>query len=153
MPIIVNEVVTDKVSGENLELSSASGSIKIGSFTWPDLDNVPEGSVLKTDSTGELVFEPSVVRVTVVGTTYTILPGDDIIAITQQQDTTLTLPDPTTKNTGEIIYIVKEVSGTDTITILPNGTELLSGETSATLSFSFGTLKIYTNGVNWFVLV
>lgn len=152
MPIIVNEVVTDKVSGDNLTLTSTLGKIKIGTFTWPDLTGVAEGSVLKTDSTGELTFEPAIVRVAVTGTTYTIQPGDDIVAITQQQDTTLTLPDPTTKNVGDICYIVKEVSGTDVVTIIPSGSELISGETSATLSFSYGTVKIYTNGVNWFAL-
>jgi len=118
--------VTDIVSGTNLTLTSASGNIQIGTFTWPDSTGIVEGSVLKTDSTGGLVFEPAIVRVAVTGTTYTISPDDDIVAITQQQATTLTLPNPTTKNVGDIIYIVKEVSGTDVITILPNiATELI----------------------------
>lgn len=152
MPIIVSEVVTDIVSGTNLTLTSASGNIQIGTFTWPDSTGIVEGSVLKTDSTGGLVFEPAIVRVAVTGTTYTISPDDDIVAITQQQATTLTLPNPTTKNVGDIIYIVKEVSGTDVITILPNSSELISGETSVTLSSSYGTLRLYSNGINYFAL-
>ena len=153
MPIIVKEVVTDKVSGANLTLTSTSGNIHIGAFKWPDSKNVVEGSVLKLDSSGDLKFEPAIIRIAVTGTAYTINPDEDIVAITQQQDTTLTLPDPTTKNVGDIIYIVKEISGTNVITILPSGNELISGETSTTLSFSYGTLRIYTNGNNWFALV
>lgn len=153
MPIFVNEVVTEKITSTgSLTLQSESNDIKIGSFTWPTAATVTDGSVLKTDATGALVFEPSTIRSVVTGTTYSISANDDIVAITIAQATTLTLPDPTTKNVGDLIYIQKEIAGTDIITIVPFGTELISGQSSVELSFSYGSVKIYTNGINWFAL-
>ena len=53
--------------------------------------------------------------------------------------------------TGENKF-VKEVAGSSVITIVPFGTELISGNTTATLTSSYGSMKIYTNGTNWFAL-
>ena len=146
MPLLCDEIITSKVS-------SSSNSLKIGTFNWPTA--VPaSGSVLKTDGSGNLTFETSNVRVAIdpAATTYTISSNDDIIAITGTLDTTLTLPDPSTKTVGDLIYIVKEVDGTSTITVVPFGTELISGGSSTTLTDPYGSFKIYTNGTNWFAL-
>lgn len=153
MPVIVNEIVTDKItSTDTLTLSSETGDIQIGTFAWPTLSSATEGSVLKTNGSGSLSFEPFQIRSVVTTTAYTIAADDDIVAITIAQPATLTLPDPALKNEGNMIYVVKEIGGTDEITILPFGTELISGEGSTILSFSFGTVKLYTNKVNWFAL-
>jgi len=152
MPIIVGEIITESISSTGaLSITSDTGDIQIGSFSWPTAASTTS-SVLKTDGAGGLTFEPATIRSVVTGTTYTITPNDDIVAISVAQDTTLTLPDPTLKNEGDMIYVVKEISGTDVITILPFGTELISGGSSATLTFSYGSLKIYTNNINWFAL-
>ena len=134
------------------EISSTS-TLQIGSFTWPS-ESPASGTVLKTNGTGGLTFESINVRTALqtTDTSYTININDDIVAITGTLETTLTLPDPSTKAVGDLIYIVKEISGTSTITILPFGTELISGDSSAVLSSSYGSVKIYTNGINWFAL-
>jgi hypothetical protein len=144
--ISCNEVVTSKVS-------SASSVLQIGTFNWPSTAPTP-GSLLKTDGLGNLTFEESNVRsvVDAASAAYTIGPSDDIVAITGTLDTTLTLPDPTTKSVGDLVYIVKEVDGPSVITVVPFGSELISGETSTTLSDPYGSFKIYTNGTNWFAL-
>lgn len=134
------------------EISSTS-NLQIGLFSWPSATPSP-GTVLKTDGSGNLTFESVNVRSVIdsLATTYTITITDDIVAITGTLATTITLPDPTTKNVGDLIYIVKEVAGASIITIIPFGTELISGNSSATLTSSFGSVKIYTNGTNWFAL-
>lgn len=135
------------------EISSSTSTLQIGSFTWP-AETPASGTVLKTDGTGSLTFESINVRYALgtSDTSYTVTTNDDIVAITGSLETTINLPDPSTKAIGDLIYIVKEVSGTSIITILPFGTELISGGSSATLSSSYGSVKIYTNGVNWFAL-
>lgn len=131
----------------------SSTTLKIGNFDWPSTAPAT-GTVLKTAGDGSLTFEPTNVRAVVgaAATSYDILPSDDIVAITGTLDTTLKLPDPTLKTVGDLIYVVKEVSGTSTVTVVPFGTELISGKTSATLKASFGSFKLYTNGVNYFAL-
>ena len=146
MSITCSAIVTSRVS-------SATSNIQIGAFTWPSAAPVP-GSVLKTDGSGNLTFEASNVRSTIdpVLSSYAIDPSDDIVAVTGTLDTTLTLPDPTTKVTGDMIRIVKEVGGSNTVTVVPFGSELLSGGSSAVLSQPYGSFNIYTNGTDWFAL-
>ena len=155
MPIIIDELVTDKITSTGtLTLTSNSDDIQIGSFAWPSTTSgAADGSVLKTNSSGGLSFEPATIRSEVTGTTYSIQVNDDIVALTINQATNLILPDPTLKNVGDLIYCVREVAGTAVTTIVPEtvGT-LINGETSVTMSFSFGSVKIYTNGINWFAL-
>ena len=154
MPIIIDELITEKITSTGtLTLTSNSDDIQIGSFTWPTIATTTDGSVLKTDSSGGLSFEPATIRSEVTGTTYSIATNDDIVALTIDQATTLTLPNPLLKNIGDLIYCVREVAGTTVTTIVPEtvGT-LINGETSVTMSFSFGSVKIYTNGINWFAL-
>jgi len=144
--ISCGKIITD-------EIESSTSSLKVGSFVWPSEAPAP-GTVLKTDSLGNLTFESINVRSEVgeLETSYDVSISSDIVAITGTLDTTLNLPDPTTKTVGDIIHVVKEVSGTSIITILPFGTELVSGNPSVELSSSYGSVKIYTNGINWFAL-
>lgn len=130
-----------------------SKKLQIGNLTWPT--EAPKcGTVMKTSADGSLVFEPSNVRAVVdpSDTYYGILPTDDIVAVTGSLDTTLKLPDPKTKTVGDLIYIVKEVAGASAVTVVPYGTELISGRTSAKLLASYGSFKLYTNGTNYFAL-
>ena len=146
MPIICSELITSKVT-------SSSSTLQLGSFAWPTTAPTP-GSVLKTDGLGNLTFETSNTRSVVdpTATTYTIGTSEDTVAITGTLDTTLTLPDPSTKVVGDMIYISKETGDPNVITVVPFATELISGSSSATLSDPYGSFKIYTNGTNWFAL-
>lgn len=143
--ILCEEIVTTKLS--------TSGTLQIGIFTWPS-GTPPAGSVLKTDGAGNLVFQEINIRTPVdaLATTYTIGITEDIVAITGTLNTTLTLPDPSTKTIGETIYIVKEVAGTSVITINPFNTELISGNATYTFSDAYQSVRLYTNGTNWFII-
>ncbi len=143
-----NAIVTSSVSN-----ASGASDLQIGSFSWPS-DPPSTGQVLSTDGSGNLSFSSQNSRAVVdsASTVYSIDSTSDIVAITGALDTTLTLPDPSTKTVGDLIYVVKEVSGTSVVTIVPFGSELISGNSSTTLVNSFGSVKIYTNGTNWFAL-
>lgn len=144
--ITCGQIITNKVS-------SSSSTLQIGQFTWPTTTPT-SGSVLKTDGSGNLSFEETNIRLAIdpIVSTYTITSSNDIVAITGTLDTTLTLPTPSSKVVGDIIYIVKEVDGNSIVTIIPSGTELISGTTSTTLTNPYESIRIYTNGTNWFVL-
>lgn len=146
--ISCNAIVTSSVSN-----SVGGGDLQIGTFTWPS-DTPSSGQTLTTDGSGKLSFREKNSRVAVAptSTAYSVDTTTDIVAITGTLATTLTLPDPSTKAVGDLIYVVKEVSGTSVVTILPFGPELISGNSSTTLVNSFGSVKIYTNGTNWFAL-
>lgn len=144
--------VTSIASEASLSITSSTGNIQLGLYTFPS-EAPTENTVLVTDATGNLSFAPRNTRTGVTATSYTITADDDIVAITVAQGTTLTLPDPSTKTIGDIVYVVKEVAGTDQITISPSGSELISGQASYSFSAEYGTTKIYTNGTDWFLLL
>ncbi|CAM9139685.1 unnamed protein product [Ectocarpus sp. 8 AP-2014] len=146
MSISCDSIVTSRVT-------SATSSIQIGLFTWPST-TPPAGSVLKTDGIGNLTFEvPNVhTAVDAASSAYAISTSDDIVAVAGTLDTTLTLPDPSSKVTGDMIVVVKEGGGDNNVTVVPFGTELLSGGSSVVLSQPYGSFKIYTNGTDWFAL-
>ena len=135
---------------------TSDATLSIGTFNWPT--SLPAtGAVLKTDNSGNLTFEQLNVRVAIpaIDNSYQAAASNDIIAITGTLATTITLPLVSEKQVGDLIYISKEVVGNSVITIIPNPldtTVFISGNTSATLSASYGSFKIYTNGVNWFAL-
>lgn len=130
-----------------------TSGIQIGPFTWPSVAPVT-GSVLKTDGQENLTFEASNVRSTVdpASAVYFIGRSNDTVAVMGTLDTTLTLPNPSSKVTGDMILTFKEVGGPSTVTVVPFGTELVSGGLSVLLSQPCDSLKIYTNGTDWFAL-
>lgn len=146
-----NITVTSIASDSALAINSSTGNIQVGGYTFPSATPT-ENSVLVTDGSGNLSFSSANTRAEVATAAYSISGDDDIVAITVQQDTVLTLPDPTTRTVGDIIYIVKEVAGTNPVTINPNSTELISGQASYVFFAEYGATKMYTNGTNWFLL-
>ncbi|CAN0577779.1 unnamed protein product [Ectocarpus sp. 12 AP-2014] len=147
MSISCDSIVTSRVT-------SATSSIQIGGFTWPNTTPLP-GSVLKTDGLGNLTFEVpnAYTAVDTASPAYAIGTSDDIVAVAGTLDTTLTLPDPSSKVAGDFIVVVKEGGGDNNVTVVPSGTELLSGGSSVVLSQPYGSIKIYTNGTDWFALL
>lgn len=143
--------VASIASDSALSITSSTGSIQLGGYRFPDEAPV-DGNVLVTDGSGNLSFATSNQRSEVSAAAYSILPGDNIVAITAQLDVALTLPPPSSKTVGDIIYIVKEVDGSNSVSVNPNGTELLSGQTSFSFSQAYGATRLYTNGTNWFIL-
>jgi len=55
-------------------------------------------------------------------------------------------------NTGKIFTIAKIDSGTNTVTIDPNGSETINGATTAILSVQFDNITIQSDGANWRII-
>jgi len=84
--------------------------------------------------------------------TYNIQLTDFIIDISNAGVArTINLPKASLAGLGKV-YIVKDSSGSissTTITIDPDGTETINGDTSYVISTNFGSVGLYCNGSNW----
>lgn len=150
--VIMGAITVSSIASDSaLSITSSTGNIQLGGYTFPDT-TPSEGDVLVTDGSGNLSFAAANQRVDVSSATYTIQPSDNIVAITVQEDVVVTLPPPSSKTVGDIIYIVKEADGLSSVSVSPSGTELISGQEGFSFSQAYGATKLYTNGTNWFIL-
>lgn len=66
-------------------------------------------------------------------------------------DIDINLPDPSTNANKE--YIVKRVDGTaNVVTINPNGSETIDGDSSVSVNTQWETVRLFSDGSNWFIL-
>lgn len=97
----------------------------------------------------------SKVNVKNVDASYAIQLNNFIIAVTNVATArTITLPKPSVAGFGKV-FVVKDASGsalTTTITISPNATETIDGDTTKVINTNFGAVGFYTDGVNWFTV-
>lgn len=138
-------------SDSAISITSSTGNIYIGGYTFPRVE-AGDDNVLTTNGSGTLSFVSENVVKEVVGTSFAIASSDNTIEITVAQNTILTLPNPFTKNIGDIVYITKVADGSYTVTLNPYDSELISGQSSHVISQEYGTAKLYTNGIDWFLL-
>ena len=84
----------------------------------------------------------------IIGNT-TLAATDDIVWVdTSSSAITITLPAPTA---GKIITIRDSAgnAGTNNVTINDNGTELINGVGTQTISTNYGVLRVCSNGTTW----
>jgi hypothetical protein len=129
----------------------------VTTFPTPKLENRPSALIvelrarLATVENRTASFQP-LGRATVTDAAYAAAGGDTLIAytsITAARAVTIlaasTMP-------GRQITVKDEsgsCSGTNTITVAPaSGT--IDGAASKVISTAYGTLKVYSNGTNWF---
>ena len=83
---------------------------------------------------------------------YTASASDFIIGVdTSSSAVTITLPSSAV-SAGKI-YIINDEggnAGTNNITVATEGSETIDGSASATISSNNGTLRLYSDGSNWF---
>jgi len=63
----------------------------------------------------------------------------------------ITLPDPTTVS-GVDFMIIKNDSSTNTVTVSPNGSETIDGESSYLMTAQFEGATMISDGTNWYVI-
>ena len=84
---------------------------------------------------------------------YTIRLNDFLISVANVGTAkTITLPSPSTAGPFKI-YLIKDASGsaaTTNITISPNASEVIDGDTTKVITANFGVVGLYTDGTNWF---
>jgi hypothetical protein len=91
-------------------------------------------------------------RTAVAAATYTVLATDCYIGVNRNGTVGLTLPTSASEGTGTILIIHDEGGNAalNTITVTPNGAETIDGAATKTITSNFGTLRLITNGSNWF---
>lgn len=89
-----------------------------------------------------------------LNTPYTVLVSDSIIGCdTSSSAITLNLPSCASCTAG-FCFKFKDEGGnasTNNITIDPNASETIDGETTFVINTDYDALTIYTNGSNWFI--
>lgn len=113
------------------------------------------GTAVQLTSAGSIVATPSAVT----SMEYTAITSDTVIAdsdtfVVLGVDTTaarsITLPSAALVAAGRI-YMIKDRTGsaaTNTITILPDGSDSIDGAASATITSEYGSRFLITNGVD-----
>lgn len=91
-------------------------------------------------------------RVAVTSGTYTMLSTDDIVSFTGIAGGGVTLPDASVAGAGKTVVIVDDagISSTFNITISSAGGKTINGLDSISLGRDYGSVTLFSNGVNWF---
>ncbi len=91
---------------------------------------------------------------TATATDYTVLTTDVLVGVTSTAAArVIDLPPAATATAGRL-YIIKDESlaaGTNSITINPDGAELIEGVATYVINTNGGSVAVYTDATNWFV--
>ena len=92
---------------------------------------------------------------TVTGTTYTVLPSDYVIVLTNSATKTITLPPVATTQPGRVYQFI--CTNTGVATLDGNASETINGATTfamtaGTVGGATGRCTIVSDGTQWFTL-
>lgn len=124
-------------------------------FTALTLDsyknNASGDNVLTTDADGLVKLKSSLPAVTTItgskaltGVNYTVLADNS-------SDIGITLP-TAAANTGRIYFIKKISTNTNTVTVLPSGSDKIDGSPSYVINSANKCIQIQSNGSSWYIL-
>lgn len=109
--------------------------------------------ILKNFTTLE-ISTGQVIKRSPVAASYSVQLSDYLIGVTSTAAPRLiTLPTAASATTGRI-YVVKDESGgagTNNITVDVSGGGLIDGVATQVININYGSLQLYTNGINWFI--
>ena len=118
------------------------------------------GSAVQLTAGGSIVSTPAAVETmdySTVTTDVVINPvtSNVVLAVDTAAPRSITLPSAAALSAGRI-FVIKDATGqseTNTVTVLPDGADIIDGELSATLSSNYGSLYLITNGIDrWLIL-
>lgn len=87
-------------------------------------------------------------------TSYTVLVSDLIVHLTSSSARTVNLPAAATA-VARKTYIIKDANGnaaTNNITVDGNASETIDGSLTKVINTNYGSIRIYTDGSNWFTI-
>lgn len=112
-------------------------------------------SVLTTDASGYLKLKAlngaTAAAVNLVSSSLTLTSSHYTVLMSNTSDVTVTLPSASA-NTGRIYFIKKITSNSNTVTILPSGTEKIDNAANYVLSTGNKTVQVQSSGSGWFIL-
>jgi len=149
------------VTTPSINITGQSTEIHGETYTWPASQASSYGQVL-TNKSGTLSWSNTDAGPVVLTTslsssanyssgTYTVQSTDYIIGC-DIDGITVSLPSCSSVGAGKT-YIIKDQAGSassSNITISPSGTQKIDGQSSRTLTVSYGSVRIYTDGSNWY---
>lgn len=103
---------------------------------------------------GSLSSSGQILNRTTVALDYTVLPNDHIIGVTDtSMPRIITLPPAASVEAGRVYSIKDEsgLAGTNNITVLPDGAELIDGAASYLVTTNYGSVSVYCDGANWMI--
>lgn len=87
---------------------------------------------------------------TVTGTT-TLLDTDFTLLVNNSGNVSVNLPTSASAERRE--YIIKKISeNTNTVTVDPDGSELIDGQATYVITSSYNSIKIKSNGTSWYIV-
>ena len=96
----------------------------------------------------------SAYNVTSTAVSYNVLTTDYIIAVTDNS-AARTISLPAAPTTGQV-FVIKDAAGTagsaNAITVDTVGAELIDGAASTTINANYGSITVYFNGTNYFII-
>jgi hypothetical protein len=137
-------------TGGDLHLRPGTGTLINGALEIQD--GYGNAKALVDDEgfkTEAAVFNNS--RVTASGSTYDVDDDDYIIHCTYTPTGTVTVTLPPPDSVRHLV--VKDAGGNasgNTITIQQNGSEDVDGGTSVTITTDYGSIRLYSDGTDWF---
>jgi len=145
----------------DLKLEPSSGKVIIPSL---NLTNVTQGSssnFLSLDSNGNVILSPAVqsgIEVrnrTIVSSSYQVLSSDYFIGIQATENLTITLPDASSLQNGQIMVIKDEDETADiySITINAKPNQLIENRQALNFVSTGASITIYTDGVSKFFIM
>lgn len=143
-----------------LDLENQTATLILNNYFDPDLSvalNNTQGYVFNNFNLDGSLYEKinqtipanSIVRSTVLTSSYTAGISDSYIGIKRTAAVTVNLPSAA-GCPGKELIIAKEVSNGNTITISPTAPEKINGSSSMSFSGSYGSRTIISDGTNWF---
>lgn len=129
-------------------------SVAGSSYTWEaTLDssgNFLTAGSLNTQAgfVGHVTSSGSAITLTCTNT----YPSTYIVAATSSSSQTVNLPKVSTCAAGTTFIIQKTASGSNTISLTANGTDVINGATTQTITSGFGGRVIWSDGIsNWYI--
>lgn len=155
-----NSYITNAGAGELRIKTLGAGSLFFGTDNADRLEidnlgyiNMPLVAITGGSISG-VSLNAKLVRTAVSDVDYAALGSDSLIAYTAiSAARVVSLPAAATAGNGAS-YTIKDESGSagmvNTITIDPNGSETIDGAADAVINTAYGSVRIYSNGTNWF---
>lgn len=80
------------------------------------------------------------------------LRGDIVFCDASQGPFTATLPPPASVGSGYVVTYKKTDASSNVVTIAPDGSETIDGQSDVQLASPYQSVQVATNGAGWFVL-